>query len=113
VSVVSSGAVLSAAPSPLTVNQDSDISPPLSVETGANNNNKALISIDDKLSPNPPLVPGDENSAMGFSGAIDLVEVPPPAPAKRGRKRKKKEVVDGKMFSNFICFNLRKWSTLR
>jgi len=103
VSLVSSGAVLSAAPSPLAGNLDSDISPPLSVETGANNINQALS--EDKLSPTPATISGDENSVVGESGAVVETLVnnePPPAQPKRGRKRKKPEPMDGESF-NLFC----------
>lgn len=93
VSNVSSGAPLSAAPSPLTATHDSNLSPPLSVVGGGANSSisSAALINDDKIVSVP--VTEIETSA-GDSGAQELGA--PVEASKRGRKRKKKVVMDSK-----------------
>jgi len=93
VSNVSSGAPFSAAPSPLTATHDSNLSPPLSVGVGAISSvsSAALIS-ENKLS--IPLT--ETETSAGNDGAQEHTDVPVEASAKRGRKRKKKVVMDSK-----------------
>jgi len=94
VSNISSGAVLSGAPSPLTVNQDSNLSPPSSVFGIGADTSAALISQEDEI----PTIPAIESEiSADIPGAEEEPPVVVPPPAKRGRKRKQKDFIDSKL----------------
>lgn len=99
VSNISSGAILSAAPSPLSITQDSNQSPPLSVVGGVigAESSAALISQDDSKA-SFSTVETDINSVVGATATTNdqpqAPEVRPPA--KRGRKKKKSTYMDRK-----------------